>query len=243
MISSIYGRMVGAIRFLTIFTLPGSEEMRGATAWFPLAGWLMGGVLYLAAWLLRGQTSFVRAFLLLALWELLSRGLHVDALADTADGLMAGGSRQRILAIIDDTRTGSFGILAITLAMLGKFSLLSSLGAAGTGGALVCGCVLARYTMTLLACLLTPARREGLGSLVIESTGAKELVIASLIGLLPLAIIFRENLLFALAGPVLSLYFALYARRKIGGINGDIMGACLELTEIVTLFAFLAAGN
>ena len=243
MVSFIYKKIVGAVRFLTVFTLPGGEEMQGASAYFPLAGWLIGGVLYLAAWLLRGQAASLRAFLLLALWELLSRGLHVDALADTADGLMAGGGRERILTIMDDTRTGSFAILAITLAMLGKFSLMSSLDAVKTGGALVCGCVLARYTMTLLACLLPPARREGLGNLVIDSTGVKELAIASLVGLLPLAIIFRASLLFALAGPVASLYFALYARRKIGGINGDIMGTCLELTEIVTLLAFLAAST
>lgn len=202
-----------------------------------------GGALFLAAWLLGGLPDGARAFILVAAWEFLSRGLHADALADTADGLIAGGSRERILAIMDDSRTGSFGILAIALTLLGKYALLVSLDPAKVGGAVVCACVLGRWTMTLLACLLPPARRDGLGSLVIGSTGWKELGIATMLGVVPLAFIFREDLLFALAGPVASLYLALYARRRIGGINGDVMGACLELTELATLLAFVASAT
>lgn len=239
----MYGKILAAVRFLTIFTLPGKEELRGSSAYYPLAGWLMGGALLLAAWLLGGLPGPARAFLLVAAWELLSRGLHADALADTADGLIAGGSRERILNIMDDSRTGSFGILAITLVLLGKYALIDSLEVAEVGGALVCACVLARFTLTLLACLLPPAKGEGLGSLVIESTGWKELAIAALLGIVPLAIIFRAGLLFAAAGPVAGLYLALYARHKLGGINGDIMGTCLELTELATLLAFVTAGS
>jgi adenosylcobinamide-GDP ribazoletransferase len=237
----MYARIVAAVRFLTVFTLPGREEMRGSSAYYPLSGWLVGGVLFMIAWLLEWLPGPARAFLLVAAWELLSRGLHADALADTADGLIAGGSRERILAIMDDSRTGSFGILAIALVLLGKYALLASLDPARVGGALLCACVLARYTMTMLACLLPPARRDGLGSLVIGSTGWKELGIATLLGMVPLAFIFQADLLFALAGPVVSLYLALYARHKIGGINGDVMGTCLELTELATLLAFVAS--
>lgn len=69
----VYGRALGAVRFLTVFTLPGKEVMKGACAYFPLAGWLMGGALFLAAWLLGGLPDGARAFILVAAWEFLAR--------------------------------------------------------------------------------------------------------------------------------------------------------------------------
>ncbi len=232
-------RIAGALSFLTFLPVPGRKVLEGSSAYYPLSGWLIGGVLYLAWTASRGLPALVQAFIAVALWELLSRGLHVDALADTADAFIAGGSRERVLRIISDSATGAFGITAIALLLIGKFALLSSLEFHAARDALVCAAVMGRYSLTLFCCLFSPARDEGLGSLIISSSGARELVIATLIGLAPVAVLFRWHALFAAAGLAVSLLLALYSRWKIGGLTGDVVGAGLELTELASLFSFL----
>lgn len=229
----------GALKFLTILPLPFEEELKGSSAYFPLAGWFIGVCLYLF-W---GAVSFlplsVQAFLTLLLWEFLSRGFHLDALADTADAFMAGGKRERILEIMKDSKVGAFAVLAIVILILGKFSVISSNSWESTRGALVCAPVLARFFLTLGAFLFKPLQEEGLGYLIVSSTGVKELLISTLIGYLPLLIIFERALVYATLGFIIPFSLLLYARFRMGGINGDVLGAALEITELVTLVAFL----
>ena len=182
---------------------------------------------------------FVRAFIIIVVWEFLSRGLHLDALADTADAFIAGGSRERILAILGDSRIGAFGVMAIALLLIGKFALLSSLPWERARNALLLACILGRYTPTLRACVFPSAKEEGLGSLIISSSGLTELAVATAIGIVPSVFLFRMPELYASAGLVVSLVFSLYVWKKIGGLTGDTLGACVEITELAALFAFL----
>ncbi len=233
------GRIGAALSFLTVLPVPGRKVLEGSSAYYPLAGWLVGGVLYLVWTASRGLPVLVQAFIATAAWELLSRGLHVDALADTADAFVAGGDRERVLGIMSDSATGAFGVAAIALTLLGKFSILASLGFDDGRGALVCAAVMGRYSLTLLCCLFRPAKEEGLGSLVISSSGARELAIATAIGLVPLGALFRWHALYAASGLAVALLLALYARWKVGGLTGDVVGAGLELSELAALFSFL----
>jgi len=232
-------RIAGALSFLTVAPVRVPKELEGSAAYYPLAGWLIGGVLFLAWTPMERLPVMVRAFVIVALWELLSRGLHVDALADTADAFIAGGSRERILGIMSDTRTGAFGVMAIALLLVGKFALLSSMEWGDGRSAVLCACVMGRFALSLFACAFPPAKEEGLGALIISSSGAKELVVAAVLAIVPAAFIFRLHLLYASAGLVVCLALCLYAWRKIGGLTGDVLGACLELTELAALFAFL----
>jgi adenosylcobinamide-GDP ribazoletransferase len=238
-VSREVGRMSAALSFLTVTPVPGRKVLEGSSAYFPLAGWLLGGLLFLV-WTAAGSLPpLVRAFLTVAVWELASRGLHLDALADTADGLVAGGSRERVLGIMSDSSTGAFGVAAIALALLGKFALLASLGFQDGRGALVCAAVMGRYSLSLLCCLFRPAKEGGLGNVIISSSGARELVIATVIGVAPLAVLFRWHALYAASGLAVPLLLALYARLKLGGLTGDVVGAGLELSELSALFSFL----
>lgn len=224
---------------MTICPSFGRPELEGASAFFPLAGWLVGGALYLLWTPMDGLAAPVRAFAIIATWVLISRGLHLDAAADTADAFIAGGDRERILSILSDSKIGAFGVAAVTLILIGKFALLISLPWERARDALLLACVLGRYTPTLLAALFPPAKQEGLGSLMISSTGPKELIIATVIGVVPVAIMFRMHVLYASAGLAVSLLLSLYAWRKIGGLTGDVLGACVEITELAALIAFL----
>ena len=232
-------RIGGALSFLTVLPVPGRKVLEGSSAYYPLAGWFIGGVLYLVWTASRGLPEMVRAFIAVAVWELLSRGLHIDALSDTADALLAGGDRERVLRIMEDSRTGAFGIMAISLVLLGKFALLSSLGFGAAREAMLCGAVMGRYALSLLCCLFQPAKADGLGNTIISSSGIKVFVIATLIGPAPVAVLFRWHALYACAGLAVSLLLALYARWKIGGLTGDVLGTGLEITEVASLFSFL----
>lgn len=234
-----FKKIIGALKFLTILPLPFKEELNGSSAYFPLAGWFIGLVLYLGWTVMAPLPLFVQVFLVILLWELLSRGLHVDGLADTADALMAGGHRERILEIMKDTKIGTFGVLAVVLLVLGKFSVMSSSNWETTKAALVSAPVLARYFLTLGAFLFKPAKEEGLGRLIISSTGVKELIIATLVGYFPALIIFEQATIYATLGFALPLALLLYARWKLVGLSGDVLGASLEITELTTLIVFL----
>lgn len=238
-ISRELGKIAAALSFLSILPVPGKKVLEGSSAYYPLAGWLMGGALYLVWTATRGLPHLAQAFIVLAVWELLPRGLHIDALADTADAFVAGGSRERMLGIMSDTSIGAFGVAAIVLVLVGKFALLASLGFADGRGALVCAAVMGRYSLSLLCCLFRPAKDQGLGSLIIASSGARELAIASLLALVPLGVLFTWHALYAASGLAAALLLALYARWKVGGLTGDVVGAGLELAELASLFSFV----
>ncbi len=234
-----FKKMVAAFKFLTLLPLPVEEELRGSSAYFPLVGWFIGVFLYLIWSVMAPLPLFIQAFLTIFIWEFLSRGLHIDALADVADAFMAGGERERILEIMEDSKVGAFGIFAIVLLILGKFSVISSNCWEVTRSALVCAPVLSRYFTTFISYFFSPAKDEGLGSLIISSTGFKELLIATLIGYLPAFIIFGKATVYSSIAFVIPFSFLLYSRWRLGGINGDVLGAALEITELVTLIAFL----
>ncbi len=232
-------RIAAALSFLTILPVPGRRDVTRSSAFFPLAGWIIGGALYGIMTAAGSLPVLARAFLVVAAWELASRGLHMDGLADTADAFIAGGGKDRILRILDDSHTGAFGVMAMGLLLLGKFAFLSSLSFNTGRVAVLCACVVARFGLCLFAGLFGAARDEGLGSAVISSTGLLEVVIAAAIAFAPLGILFGLRALYAVCSLVLGLLLAIYSSWKISGLTGDVLGACMELSELAVLFTFL----
>lgn len=232
-------RLAAALSFLTILPVPGKREVNRSSAFFPLAGWIIGGTLFGIITAAASLPVLARAFLVVAAWELASRGLHVDGLADTADAFIASGSKDRVLRILDDSHTGAFGVLAIGLLLLGKFAFLSSLSFNTGRVAVLCACVVGRFGLCLFAGLFGAARDEGLGSAIINSTGWLEVAVAAVLAFAPLGAFFGIRALYASCGLVLGLLLAMYSRWKIGGLTGDILGACMELSELAVLFTFL----
>jgi adenosylcobinamide-GDP ribazoletransferase len=239
MIKREWGRMAAAVTMLTVLPMPGKRENAGSSAYYPLAGWLIGGALYGIMTLLGSVQVWARAFIVVAAWTLVSRGLHLDGLADTADGLIAGGPRERILRIMHDSFTGAFGVLAIVLLLLGKFAFVSSLKFGVGRNAVLCAAVVGRFSLTLVCATRPAAREDGLASEIIGTTKWVQLLIAAVLTFVPLGILFRTQALYACFGLLPALALAFYAGWKIGGVTGDVLGACLELTELGALFAFL----
>ncbi len=106
-------------------TPPQPQELGQAVLFFPVVGLLIGGALVGIHFALRGSDPGVAAALILTIWVLVTGGLHLDGLADTADAWIGGqGDRDRTLAIMKDPRSGPIAIAVIALVLISKFAVL-----------------------------------------------------------------------------------------------------------------------
>lgn len=228
-----------AFQFLSIVPLKFNGELTGCSAFFPLVGWFFGGVLWLVFSMTVKLPQTVQAFWLLLVWEALSRGLHLDGLADTADAFIAVKDKATTLRILKDSHIGAFGAMAIFMLLIGKFALLSTVKPEALGVSLVASTVIARFFIVILSAIFPSTKKEGLGFLIMSSTGAKEATMAAILTL-PLVLVIPLTInwyvFLVLLGPVL---LAWHVNRRIGGLTGDVLGAILEITELLTLMIFL----
>lgn len=237
-----------ALQFLTVITLRSElraepADMRRSRAWHAAVGAILGLMLAGTAWTLsRWLPSLALAALIVVLWGALSRFLHLDGLADTADALVHMTTRERALEIMKDSRVGTFGVCAVAGLLLVKFAALASLPSPRLFAALVLVPVLARSLGALIAVLLPPARSQGLGAGISGQTGpAPELVAALGAAALAGLLAGRAGLLAALAVFVVGVVLARWYVRRLGGFTGDTLGAAIEVSEAAALLALAAA--
>jgi len=214
-------------------------------AWaFPLVGAGIGGVAAFAFLLVQllGLGDWPAALLAVLAGLAMTGALHEDGLADTADGLIGGHDRDTRLAIMRDSRHGTFGVLAIVLSVLLRASALAAIGEAVHAGlALIAAHAASRAALPVAMRALMPARTEGLGAAA--GRPRTPLAIAALaIGMLiTLAALgpARGAIAFGLAGAAV-FAMGMLAHRRIGGYTGDVLGACQQLGEIVMLLTAAA---
>ena len=234
-----------ALQFLTI--IPGPKNLPSvdwgwAAIFFPVIGLLLGAVLVLSDFPLRLLASpGLCAAVLVAVLAFLTRALHLDGLSDTFDGLGAGGDRDRMLAIMDDSHVGAFGMIAVLLVLILKIEAIQSTDA-DRWRLLLAAPILSRWAMVVLGYRSLPAK-PGLGSSFIGHLKNKHVAVASIISVMLLAVILRAGgiALILLTG-LFTWAIKTYFHRRLGGINGDIFGAVGELTETFAL-VFLALGG
>ena len=222
---------------------PRAGEWRLAdSAWaFPLVGAGIGGAAALALLLsqLIGLASWATALLSVLASIAITGALHEDGLADTADGFFGGRDREEKLAILRDSRQGTYGVLAIVLSVLLRAAALAGIGdAIHAGLALIAAHAASRAALPAAMIGLTPARRDGLGAMAgIPRAGGA--IAAALIGAaIALAALgpVRGGVAICLTGIVV-FAMAELSRRHIGGYTGDVLGAFQQVGEIVILLA------
>src|SRR5262245_2018026 len=186
---SVLSEFLLALQFLTVIqftkTLPFDEHTFGrSAAFFPLVGVIIGAIVWGAdrVLVLMGPSS-LQSLMIVALLTILSRGLHVDGLADSADGLFGGHDPERRLAIMKDSRIGTFGVLALLGIVLFKVRALDVLTDGLRTSALFLGPTLGRWAYVVMAYRAVPARAEGLGALLVSGVFFRELAIATIITL------------------------------------------------------------
>jgi adenosylcobinamide-GDP ribazoletransferase len=238
-----------ALSFLTIFRLPVQGEISPVDsgkcyACFPVVGLLIGLMTSLLVLLL----ETVMPPILLAAWAcafmtFVTRGFHLDGLADLADGLGGGYTPERRLEIMKDSATGAFGSLALVLAVLLKMGAIYSLIMAKSWLALAIVPALGRFAIVVGAYKSPSARTCGLAKSTIEHVTRGTVLGAALFALgFTLLLVPRFAPAFLGTAIVSPLLVRSLARRFLGGITGDVLGAINELTEVLlfTLSACLA---
>src|SRR5262252_4626756 len=241
--------LAAAIAFYTRLPLRPAAPVDGAAvaraSWCaPLVGALIGalaGLAYWAAWRLN-LPPFVCATLAVAAGMLVTGCLHEDGLADTADGLGGGETRERALDIMRDGRIGAFGACALVICLALRIGAIYDLPrAAVVAWALVGAHAAARAVLPAFMCLVPPARTDGLSA----SAGAPSregALVAAAIGIVVLwiALGFRNTLIALVLVLIGALVMARLARRKIGGQTGDVLGAVEQVTETLVLLVTAA---
>ena len=198
---------------------------------FPVIGLLLGAVLGLLDRAMAPvATPGLSGAILVAALAWLTRGLHLDGLGDTFDGLGAGGDRDRILRIMDDSHTGAFGVIAIVLLLLLKVHALESIET-GRWRALLAAPVLGRWVMVLLAYRAEPAK-TGLAAAFIGQLTGRHVAIATTIAVVAVvSVLGIAGIMLSIAAAIFAFGGRRYLHHRIGGVTGDTCGAVGELTE------------
>lgn len=242
--------LIAALQFLLVspvlirreFT---PQELGRATGFYPLVGLMLGGLLAGADFLLGHLLPVqVRSALVLALWLVLTGGLHFDGFLDACDGLLGGSTPERRMEIMRDEHTGAYALAGGALLLLVLFSSLNSI-ASERWAALLLAPVLGRWGMTLAMVAFPYARPAGLGRDIKDHATLAQAILATLTGVAAVAgltwALRAYTPLAALLGAtlvgVLSTAFIL---RRIPGMTGDTYGAINMLIETAVLLTFVA---
>jgi adenosylcobinamide-GDP ribazoletransferase len=161
----------------------------------------------------------------------------LDGFADTLDGLASGGTKEKILEVMRDSRIGAFGVIGLILLIGAKYLALDQISTSSIYYSLILMAVVGRNAMVLV-CYRSPYARfsEGLAKPFLENLRTREVLISSaltfgiaflLIGVKGIAISFGIGLF--------SLGYRLFFLKKLGGVTGDILGAANELAELLCL--------
>ena len=222
--------------------LDGEDVARGAVL-FPVVGAGIGALVGLVAVGLDARlTVLVAAGLAVALEALLTGGIHLDALADCADGLGAE-TRERALEVMREPTIGAFGATALLLDVVVKIAALVAVTAGPDALLAVAGAYgLGRTAPLVLGWALPYARPEG-GSGAALTGGAGEISRALGVGLgigLAVAALGLRGIVLAAAALVVTALVGVVARRRFGGVTGDVLGAAVELTTTLALVVAVA---
>jgi adenosylcobinamide-GDP ribazoletransferase len=258
-----------ALQFMTRYPVRLSADtelsprlMGASTRYFPLVGLLVGVDLLVARWVLQwagvlAKWPLLGAALLLLYWVWVADSLHLDGLADTADGLSSSARSEELLAVMHDPRVGAFGAQATVLALILKFALLASLAPA-FWWALPLPLISGRLLASLLCQGRPYAGRKGsLSGAFIEGSHPDDAGAAvgwAAFGFMVLSAgaVFMDlasardcglALGACAAGIGLGWLASLGPRRRLGGISGDFIGYSLQVAEIAAFCGLLFVGS
>ena len=209
------------------------RDLARSLTWFPAVGAALGAVLVAAGHLLLGPLSpGMTAVALVAVLAGFTGGLHLDGVADVFDALGGGrGQRDRMLAILRDSRIGAHGAAGLVLLLIAKVVATAEV-LDGASWALYAAPVAARWAVVPLVVAFPYARPEGLGEPFHGHAGPAQLLGATLVAALALGWLGSAALLPALATLATAIAIAVWLHRHLGGLTGDVYGAAIELAEL-----------
>ena len=215
------------------------EDLPRTVTWFPVVGLVLGALLALPLSLgLFEANPWAGAWLIAALSAWLTRGLHLDGLSDIADGIGSHFDPDRFWEIVKDSRVGSFGVLALILAVAGQVAFIQDLAASGRFGLVVWGFVLGRGAAGCLGWFggrmaRAGFSRPGLGSgFTRDMRGRDVLACLGLTLGLGLWLAPPASLALSLGLALAVLVFLHRLARRAGAVNGDFLGCAVVACEL-----------
>lgn len=232
--------LLTALGFLTIVPVPASVQTGSfgrAAVWFPVVGALIGLVLAGIGWCGHALwDAYVAAALMLGAGIVLTGGLHIDGLMDTADAFFSHKSPERMLEIMRDARSGALGVAAGVSLLALKFAALGHLAGGQQWRVIAAAPAVGRLAIVLAVAVFPYARETGTGAKFALETRWQH---ATLAVLLAMALCFWllgwSGTVLVGAGIVVALLAGAYGTRRLGGLTGDVYGAINELSEVAAL--------
>jgi adenosylcobinamide-GDP ribazoletransferase len=232
--------LLTAIGFLTVMPVPASAQSGSfgrSAAWFPVVGALIGLALAGVDWCGRALWDpYVAAALMIGVGIAFTGGLHIDGLMDTADALFSRRSRERMLEIMRDPRSGALGIAAGISVLALKFAAYAHLAGGEHWRVVVAAPVVGRLAVVIALAVFPYAREAGTGASFAAQTRWGHAIAALLLAAaISYGVLGWHGLVLVGGGLVVALLGGLYVTGRLGGLTGDVYGAINELAEIVAL--------
>ena len=246
-IKNFFEQFIILLQFMTRIPIPlkinySEKKLGKSIKFFPLVGLIIGLILYFSNFLV--TVYFKNIFynktiiaIFLTILEILIVGIiHIDGLADTFDGLFSYAKKEKMLEIMKDSRIGTNGTVVLILYFITKTVLTSEIIMINPKYLIICP-IIARLSTPVNAGLSNYARKSGMSNAIISENGIFEAIFSLALSIiLVFYIIDIKGIITIFIAFIFIIIFMLNVRKKIDGITGDTMGACLELTSILVLF-------
>lgn len=235
-------RFLIALQFLTVLPIKikseiAEEDFGRSLLYFPVVGTLIGLVLSGVTLLLGFLPNPVVCMLILIISIVITGGIHLDGLADTCDGFYGPRPKEKILAIMRDSRAGVMGVIGIFCLLSLKFTLIVSTPKNVLWKLLILMTAFARWSQILACYTSNYAREEGKAKYFVEYDSKKELLVGGIFTVVLFLLLLKsEGVILLVLSLVPILLFINYIKRKIGGMTGDTIGAISEIAEVAVLF-------
>ena len=249
-----------AVGFFTRIPVPQlpdfqEQELNHAAKYFPLVGIIVGlagaMVFVFAQQIFPGE---IAVLLSMAATIYLTGAFHEDGLADSADGLGGGWDSERILTIMQDSRLGTYGAIALFLMLFSKFQLLNALPAQFVAYALIIAHAASRLCAVYVMATSNYVKASGKAKPLASKVQVQDIFTATVFGLLPMVLLFcyfstsavgvADAAIFVLCMllPVCVVWFwwRQKIQRWISGYTGDCLGAMQQMTELAFYLGFVA---
>jgi len=214
-----------------------ATDWRWFAAGFPFCGYILAAAAFvIPGILLPGPSSKPLPNLLLAVLSVsilayLTRGLHLDGVADMCDAYGGGHDKERRLAILKDPRVGSFGVVGLCLLLIAKTTALAVLFASGRVLACAAVVVASRFFLTFINTVGHYARKDGTAVHVVGKVPVGAFLLAGVCALPCLFVSGMPSVVCAMLAVALVMKWQ--ADNALGGVTGDILGACCEFCETI----------
>lgn len=214
------------------------ENIRRSTYFFPYIGALLGALVALSYYAVLPFNKDIASYISVIIIIILTGGLHLDGLSDTADGFYSARDKEKMLVIMKDSRIGAFGVISLILIILFKYIIISNL-TDNVGLALILSLANSRLVVLIQMAYKKTARPGGLGELFHKSN-PKKYIIFSIIQYVIIISIINIKFLIPLIGTIiLGEIITKITYKKIDGFTGDVYGATIELCEALSLLLFM----